>query len=298
MGSSDSPRLTIGALDLEALAGFVDQHDSPGAYVDPATGEWRPAFDDLFDSQDDEDDEVGEDWIPIGGEGSHAAYRDMETFAAAVADPTVRGRLLECLQGRGAFRRFKDAMWRGPEEVGRAWSAFHDARAELRVLDWAEQHGLVDDAEIAAARVARGRAIADLLARVGQRRRPTKAVDLAEKLGAFTDHWSPKVVARLNDYEVKLAKLHGEFVWHTHEDTDELFLVLDGSLTIQLRDLDVELGPGQLFVVPAGVEHCPVAKGEVSVLLIEPEGVINTGDAGGPRTASYDDGLLDPPMQA
>ena len=102
-------------------------------------------------------------------------------------------------------------------------------------------------------------------------------VDLAEKLSLFSEHWSPKVIARLNDYEIKLVKLKGEFVWHSHEDTDELFLVIDGSLTIQLRDGDVTLGPGQLYVVPRGVEHCPIAEGDVSVMLIEPEGVVNTG---------------------
>jgi len=116
-------------------------------------------------------------------------------------------------------------------------------------------------------------------------------VDLADKLGLFSEHWSPKVVARLNDYEIKLAKLKGEFVWHTHDDTDELFLVLEGELTIQFRDGDVSLGPGQLFVVPKGVEHRPVAAGEVCAMLIEPVGVVNTGSAGGPLTARYDDSL-------
>ena len=86
-------------------------------------------------------------------------------------------------------------------------------------------------------------------------------VDLHEKLSQFSDHWSPKVVARMNDYEVKVVKLQGEFTWHTHEDTDELFLVVDGELTIQLRDGDVTLTAGQLYVVPRGVEHCPIADG-------------------------------------
>ena len=121
-------------------------------------------------------------------------------------------------------------------------------------------------------------------------------VDLHEKLSRFSDHWSPKVVARMNDYEVKVVKLQGEFTWHTHDDTDELFLVVDGELTIQLRDgdvtQDVTLGPGQLYVVPRGVEHCPVAEGEVSAVLIEPADVVNTGDAGGALTATYDDTLL------
>jgi mannose-6-phosphate isomerase-like protein (cupin superfamily) len=120
-----------------------------------------------------------------------------------------------------------------------------------------------------------------------------KIVDVAETLELISDHWSPKVVARLNEYEVKLVKLKGEFVWHTHDDTDELFYVIDGTLTIQLRDGDVTLRPGQLFVVPRGVEHCPIAEGEVSAMLIEPAGVVNTGSAGGDLTAAYDDSLLD-----
>ena len=118
------------------------------------------------------------------------------------------------------------------------------------------------------------------------------AIDIQQKLSLFTERWSPKVVARVNDYEIKLVKLQGEFVWHTHEETDELFLVLSGDLTIQLRDGDVALGPGQLFVVQSGVEHCPIAAGEVHAMLIEPAGVVNTGDAGGELTATYDDSLL------
>ena len=118
-------------------------------------------------------------------------------------------------------------------------------------------------------------------------------IDIADKLSLFSEHWSPKVVARLNDYEIKLAKLKGEFVWHTHDHTDELFLVIEGRLTIQLRDGDVTLGPGQLFVVPRGVEHCPITDGDVAVMLIEPAGVQNTGTAGGELTATYDDSLLD-----
>jgi mannose-6-phosphate isomerase-like protein (cupin superfamily) len=118
-------------------------------------------------------------------------------------------------------------------------------------------------------------------------------VDLAAKLAQFSEHWSPKVVARMNDYEVKVVKVQGEFTWHTHDDTDELFLVLDGTLTIQMREGDVTLTTGQLYVVPRGLEHCPRAEGEVSALLIEPVGVVNTGDAGGAQTATYDDSLLD-----
>jgi mannose-6-phosphate isomerase-like protein (cupin superfamily) len=109
-------------------------------------------------------------------------------------------------------------------------------------------------------------------------------VNLVDKFAQFSDLWSQKKVAQLNDYEVKLAKLKGEFIWHMHDDTDELFLVVSGRLTIQLRDGDVVLGPGELFVVPQGVEHCPVAEEEAEVLLLEPVGTSNTGDAGGPRT--------------
>jgi mannose-6-phosphate isomerase-like protein (cupin superfamily) len=110
-------------------------------------------------------------------------------------------------------------------------------------------------------------------------------VNLADKLASFSDHFSPKIVGYLNDYKLALVKVKGEFVWHSHEDTDDFFLVLDGRLTIQLRDRDVELSAGELFVVPRGVEHCPKADEEAHVLLIEPAGTVNTGDAGGPLTA-------------
>ncbi|MGW0737606.1 cupin domain-containing protein [Streptomyces sp. NPDC002851] len=112
----------------------------------------------------------------------------------------------------------------------------------------------------------------------------TSAVNLADKLARFSELWTQKKIADLNDYEVKLAKLEGEFVWHSHEETDELFLALSGRLTIRLRDGDVVLGPGELFVVPRGVEHCPVADEETAILLLEPEGTLNTGDAGGGMT--------------
>jgi mannose-6-phosphate isomerase-like protein (cupin superfamily) len=118
-------------------------------------------------------------------------------------------------------------------------------------------------------------------------------VDVREKLNLVSEHWAPKVVARLNDYEVKVVKLKGEFVRHTHDDTDELFLVIDGDLTIQLRDGEVTLGPGQLYVVPRGVEHRPIAQGEVAAMLIEPAGVVNTGHSGGDLTAPHDETLLD-----
>ncbi len=98
-------------------------------------------------------------------------------------------------------------------------------------------------------------------------------------------------MARLNDYGIKVVKLEGEFVWHKHDATDELFFVVEGELTIRMRDGDVRVRPGQLFVVPRGVEHCLVAEGEVHAMLIEPAGVQNTGGAGGPLTAEYDDSL-------
>ena len=110
-------------------------------------------------------------------------------------------------------------------------------------------------------------------------------VDLAEKVSALERPFEPKIVAYLNDYKVQVAKVQGEFVWHSHPETDDFFLVLDGRLTIQLRDGDVELGPGELYIVPRGVEHCPRAEKETHILLIEPRGTVNTGDAGGPLTA-------------
>lgn len=118
------------------------------------------------------------------------------------------------------------------------------------------------------------------------------AIDLNDRFEQFSETWSPKVIARLNDYEIKLVRLDGEFVWHSHQETDELFLVLSGKLTIQLRDGAVQLSAGQLYVVPRGVEHCPITEaGEVRAMLIEPAGVINTGEAGGELTAKHDDSL-------
>ena len=109
-------------------------------------------------------------------------------------------------------------------------------------------------------------------------------VNLAEKLAGFQEPWSPKVVAAVNDFHVKLVKLKGEFVWHSHDTEDELFLVLRGTLRMQFRDHEVALGPGELIVVPHRVEHRPVAAGEVHVLLLEPKSTVNTGTAGGERT--------------
>jgi mannose-6-phosphate isomerase-like protein (cupin superfamily) len=106
----------------------------------------------------------------------------------------------------------------------------------------------------------------------------SRAVNLAEKLATFEDHWSPRTVAQLNDYDVMVVKLRGEFVWHKHDETDDFFLVLKGRLDIQLRDRTVTLGPGEMYIVPKGVEHRPVAQEEVHLLLIEPTGTPNTGD--------------------
>ena len=103
-------------------------------------------------------------------------------------------------------------------------------------------------------------------------------VNLAAKLSQFTEQWSPKTVSQFNGHDIMVVKAQGEFVWHKHDDTDDFFLVLKGHLTIQLRDRDIHLEPGELFVVPKGVEHRPVAVEEVHLLLIEPVGTPNTGD--------------------
>ena len=110
-------------------------------------------------------------------------------------------------------------------------------------------------------------------------------VDLAEKVAALPGPYRPGIVGYFNDNKIAVAKAAGPFVWHKHDDTDDFFLVLRGRLTIQLRDRDVELGPGEFYVVPRGVEHCPRADEEAHVLLIEPMGTVNTGDAGGALTA-------------
>ena len=108
-------------------------------------------------------------------------------------------------------------------------------------------------------------------------------IHLNEKLASFSEHWAPKIVASFNGHDVMVVKLKGEFVWHSHPDTDDFFYVVKGNLTILLRDGEVHLGPGELYIVPKGVEHCPVAAEEVHLLLIEPAGTPNTGD---PETAA------------
>ena len=113
-------------------------------------------------------------------------------------------------------------------------------------------------------------------------------INLSEKLAKFSEQWSPKIIAQMNDYHFKIAKIEGEFIWHEHPDTDEVFIVLKGQLEIELRDGNVVLEEGELFVVPKGVEHKPVAKQECHILLIEPAGTLNTGDVVNERTAASD----------
>ena len=111
------------------------------------------------------------------------------------------------------------------------------------------------------------------------------AINFREKLAKFSEHFSPKIIAQLNDYHLKLVKVQGDFVWHEHSDTDEAFIVLDGEMRIDFRDGSVALKAGEMFVVPKGVEHKPFAERECQIMLIEPAGTINTGDMGGELTA-------------
>ncbi|MBL8892434.1 MAG: cupin domain-containing protein [Planctomycetaceae bacterium] len=113
-------------------------------------------------------------------------------------------------------------------------------------------------------------------------------INFLDKLSQFQEHWSPKVIAELNDYQFKLIKVQGEFVWHEHAETDEAFLVLAGRLKIELPDSTVEMGAGEMFVVPRGVQHKPSADQECHLLVIEPRGVVNTGEVGGDLTAPND----------
>jgi len=109
-------------------------------------------------------------------------------------------------------------------------------------------------------------------------------INLQNKYSKFTKHWSPRVIAEMNDYQFKLAKIKGEFVWHNHTHTDETFIVMDGNMTLKFRDGEVKLSKGEMCVVPKGVDHKPIADEECKILVIEPRGVINTGDAGGDLT--------------
>lgn len=113
-------------------------------------------------------------------------------------------------------------------------------------------------------------------------------VNLAEKYALFSEHWTPKIIAELNDYQIKIVKVVGDFVWHDHSDTDEFFLVIEGTLFIEFEDETMELNAGELYVVPKGVQHRPYALEECKVMLIEPRGVVNTGEAESDLTASND----------
>ena len=115
-----------------------------------------------------------------------------------------------------------------------------------------------------------------------------KPINFKEKLSLFSEQWSPRVIAQLNDYHFKLAKVQGEFVWHDHPETDEVFIVVNGHLDILFRDGKVSLEEGEMFVVPKGVEHKPVAENECQIILIEPAGIVNTGNVVNERTASND----------
>ena len=113
-------------------------------------------------------------------------------------------------------------------------------------------------------------------------------INLKEKLSKFSDHWSPRIIAEMNDYQFKLVKIKGDFVWHNHDDTDEVFIVLEGEMKIEFKDETVKLKEGEMFVVPKGVEHKPYSENECKIMLVEPKGVVNTGDAGSDLTAPND----------
>ena len=119
-------------------------------------------------------------------------------------------------------------------------------------------------------------------------RKMTK-VNLREKLSSFSDQWSPKVIAEMNDYQFKLLKIEGEFVWHEHSDTDEAFIVIEGSMRIEFEDGSIELDEGEMYVVPKGVRHKPCADSECRIMLVEPKGVVNTGEAESDMTAPNDE---------
>jgi len=109
-----------------------------------------------------------------------------------------------------------------------------------------------------------------------------------QKLSKFSDHWSPKIIAEMNDYQFKLVKIKGDFVWHNHADTDEAFIVVEGKMKIEFENETMELNEGEMYVVPKGVEHKPCAETECKIMLVEPRGVVNTGNTEGPLTASND----------
>ena len=110
-------------------------------------------------------------------------------------------------------------------------------------------------------------------------------INLNKKFATFSKHWSPRIIAQMNDYHFKLVKMKGDFVWHSHKDTDEVFIVLDGEMSVEFRDGKVDLKAGEMFVVPKGVEHKPCAEQECKIMLVEPAGTVNTGSTGGEMTA-------------
>jgi mannose-6-phosphate isomerase-like protein (cupin superfamily) len=114
-------------------------------------------------------------------------------------------------------------------------------------------------------------------------------INLTQKFSLISEHWDPKIIAQLNDYHLKIAKIEGEFVWHSHPETDEMFLVVDGDLRIHFRDGTLDLKTGELCVIPKGVEHKPAAEGECQIMMVEPAGTLNTGDAGGEMTREETD---------
>tara|TARA_B110000263_G_scaffold79305_1_gene69204 strand:+ start:13342 stop:13701 length:360 start_codon:yes stop_codon:yes gene_type:complete len=113
-------------------------------------------------------------------------------------------------------------------------------------------------------------------------------INFKEKLSIFSDHWSPKVIAEMNDYQFKLVKIQGEFVWHSHDHTDEVFIVLEGNMNIEFEDKKIHLKEGEMYVVPKGIIHKPYAESECKIMIIEPRGVVNTGEIKGDLTASND----------
>lgn len=115
-----------------------------------------------------------------------------------------------------------------------------------------------------------------------------KKINLEEKFALFNEHWTPKIISELNDYQIKIVKVEGDFVWHDHSDTDEFFLVIEGTLFIEFENETMELNAGELYVVPKGVQHRPFAKSECKVMLIEPRGIVNTGEVDSELTASND----------
>ena len=117
---------------------------------------------------------------------------------------------------------------------------------------------------------------------------PQKKINLKEKLLTISEYWSPKIIAKMNDYELKLVKIKDEFVWHKHDNTDEVFIVIEGEMSIQFRDGIIHLSTGEMFVVSKGVEHKPCSKKECKIMIIEPKGIVNTGDSDSKLTANVD----------